>query len=149
LRRRGWSISAIARHLGHDRKTIRAYLDGVRQPGVRRKSVPDLIDPFVEYCRIRLSDDPHLWASTLLDELQPLGYGGSYQSLTAAIRRLGLRPACVACHAAKGRDVAIIDHPPGAETLCGVPHKVSYDTRGNMWRHRSQGRRSAALARIV
>ena len=83
---------------------------------MRRKSVPDLIDPFVEYCRIRLADDPHLWASTLLDELQPLGYGGSYQSLTAAIRRLGLRPACVACHAAKGRDVAIIDHPPGAET---------------------------------
>ncbi|MFE8017920.1 hypothetical protein ACFU3O_34910 [Streptomyces antibioticus] len=24
LRRQGWSISAIARHLGHDRKTIRA-----------------------------------------------------------------------------------------------------------------------------
>jgi transposase len=116
LRRRGWSISAIARHLGHDRKTIRAYLNGIREPGVRRKSVPDLIDPFVEYCRIRLADDPHLWASTLLDELQPLGYGGSYQSLTAAIRRLGLRPACTACHAAKGRDVAVIDHPPGAET---------------------------------
>jgi hypothetical protein len=26
LRRRGWSISAIARHPGHDRKTVRAYL---------------------------------------------------------------------------------------------------------------------------
>ena len=116
LRRRGWSISAIARHLGHDRKTIRAYLSGLREPGVRHKSVPDLIDPFVEYCRIRLADDPHLWASTLLDELALLGFGGSYQSLTAAIRRLGLRPACQACHAARGRDVAIIDHPPGAET---------------------------------
>lgn len=116
LHRRGWSISAIARHLGHDRKTIRAYLNGVREPGVRRKSVPDLIDPFVEYCRIRLADDPHLWASTLLDELRPLGFTGSYQSLTAAVRRLGLRPSCHACHAARGRDVAIIDHPPGAET---------------------------------
>ena len=116
LRRRGWSISAIARHLGHDRKTIRAYLTGVREPGVRRRSEPGLIDPFVEYCRIRLVDDPHLWASTLLDELRPLGFGGSYQSLTAAIRRFGLRPACAACHAARGRDVAIIDHPPGEET---------------------------------
>jgi transposase len=116
LRRRGWSIAAIARHLGHDRKTIRAYLSGVREPGVRRKLVPDLIDPFVDYCRIRLTDDPHLWASTLLDELQPLGFTGSYQSLTAAIRRLGLRPSCQACHAARGRDVAIIEHPPGAET---------------------------------
>jgi transposase len=116
LHRRGWSISAIARHLGHDRKTVRAYLNGVRQPGVRRKSGPDLIDPFVEYCRVRLADDPHLWASTLLDELRAVGFVGSYQSLTAAIRRLGLRPVCQACHAARGRDVAIIDHPPGAET---------------------------------
>ncbi|GAA3779480.1 hypothetical protein GCM10022225_79590 [Plantactinospora mayteni] len=83
---------------------------------MRRKSVPDLIDPFVEYCRIRLADDPHLWASTLLDELRLLGFTGSYQSLTAAIRRLGLRPSCQACHAARGRDVAIIEHPAGAET---------------------------------
>src|SRR3954452_15500982 len=30
LHRRGWTISAIARHLGHDRKTIRAYLNGER-----------------------------------------------------------------------------------------------------------------------
>ena len=35
LRRRGWSISAIARHLGKDRKTIRAYLNGERTAGVR------------------------------------------------------------------------------------------------------------------
>lgn len=26
LRARGWSISAIARHLGRDRKTVRAYV---------------------------------------------------------------------------------------------------------------------------
>jgi hypothetical protein len=32
-RAQGWSISAIARHLGRDRKTIRAYLDGERTPG--------------------------------------------------------------------------------------------------------------------
>ena len=28
LKQRGWSISAIARHLGRDRKTVRAYLLG-------------------------------------------------------------------------------------------------------------------------
>ena len=33
LRKRGWSIAAIARHLGHDRKTIRAYLSGGRVAG--------------------------------------------------------------------------------------------------------------------
>ncbi|MGW5644667.1 hypothetical protein ACWEV3_12240 [Saccharopolyspora sp. NPDC003752] len=35
------------------------------------------IEPFVEYCRVRLADDPHLWASTLLDELRELGFTGS------------------------------------------------------------------------
>ncbi len=41
LRGRGWSVSAIARHLGRDRKTMRAYLRGERQPGVRRRAVAD------------------------------------------------------------------------------------------------------------
>src|SRR3954451_8508273 len=92
LRRQGWSISAIARHLGVDRKTVRAYLNGERTPGVRAPAGPDQFGPFVEYCRLRLADDPHLWASTLLDELRPLGDGGGYQTLNAGIRRLGGRP---------------------------------------------------------
>ncbi len=41
LSKRGWSISAIARHLGCDRKTVRSYLNGEREPGVRRSSAPD------------------------------------------------------------------------------------------------------------
>jgi transposase len=116
LRRRGWSISAIARHLGHDRKTVRAYLRGDREPGRRASRGPDVVAPFVEYCRIRLADDPHLWASALLDELRELGYAGSYPSLTATIRARGLRPHCEPCQASAGRDVAIIAHPPGEET---------------------------------
>ncbi len=35
LHRRGWTISAIARHLHKDRKTIRAYVIGQRTAGVR------------------------------------------------------------------------------------------------------------------
>jgi transposase len=116
LRRRGWSISAIARHLGHDRKTVRAYLRGDREPGRRASRGPDVMAPYVEYCRIRLADDPHLWASALLDELRELGYAGSYPSLTAAIRARGLRPHCEPCRASAGRDAAIIAHPPGEET---------------------------------
>jgi hypothetical protein len=33
LRAQGWSVSAIARHLGRDRKTIRRYLSGDVVPG--------------------------------------------------------------------------------------------------------------------
>ena len=116
LRRRGWSVSAIARHLGHDRKTVRAYLRGDREPGRRASRGAAVMGPFVEYCRIRLADDPHLWASALLDELRGLGYAGSYPSLTAAIRAQGLRPHCEPCQASAGRDAAIIAHPPGEET---------------------------------
>lgn len=116
LRQQGWSISAIARHLGVDRKTVRAYLSGEREPGRRRRTQPTLIEPFLDYCGVRLADDPHLWASTLFDELVELGFTGSYPSLTAAIRARRLRPHCEPCQVARGRDVAIIEHPPGEET---------------------------------
>ena len=75
LHRQGWTISAIARHLGRDRKTIRAYRAG-RQAGVRApRSLLGLFEVFAPYCAQRLADDPHLWASTLFDELIDLGYG--------------------------------------------------------------------------
>ena len=48
-----WSISAIARYLQADRKTVRAYLPGEREPGKRSRSPPTLIEPFLECCRRR------------------------------------------------------------------------------------------------
>jgi transposase len=116
LREQGWTISAIARHLGHDRKTVRAYLAGVRVPEVRVRRESTVAEPFLEYCRLRLGEDPHLWASTLHDELVGLGFTGSYPSLTATIRVHGLRPHCEPCQASKGRDSSLITHPPGEET---------------------------------
>jgi transposase len=116
LRERGWTISAIARHLDRDRKTIRAYLTGQRQPGKRKPAEPDGFAVFEEYCRIRLKQDPHLQASTLLEELRGLGFDGAYSSLTKAIRVRKLRPHCEPCHQVRGRDVAIIKHEPGEET---------------------------------
>ena len=112
LSRQGWTISAIARHLGRDRKTIRAYLNGKRQPGARTGAG----DVFAAYAAQRLSDDPHLWASALFDELIEMGFTGSYPSMTRGLRVRGLRPACEACRPTKGRPVAVIEHPPGQET---------------------------------
>jgi predicted transcriptional regulator len=43
LRQRGWKISEIARHVGRDRKTVRAYLNGERVAGERRRSSPDAL----------------------------------------------------------------------------------------------------------
>jgi len=115
LHRQGWTISAIARHLGRDRKTIRAYLAG-REAGVRVGGVVDPFERFAGYCGQRLADDPHLWASTLFDELLELGYDRSYPTMTRQIRGRALRPPCEACRPVKGRAVAVIDHPAGQET---------------------------------
>jgi Putative ATPase subunit of terminase (gpP-like) len=49
LFKRGWTVSAIARHLGRDRKTVRSYLSGERTPGVRRSSQPDPLDEYRAY----------------------------------------------------------------------------------------------------
>ena len=48
LRRQGWTISAIARHLGRDRKTIRAYLAGGRVAGERKPAEADPFEVFVD-----------------------------------------------------------------------------------------------------
>ena len=50
LRRQGWTITAIARHLGRDRKTIRAYLATDRQAGVRARTTPNSFEAFASYC---------------------------------------------------------------------------------------------------
>ena len=115
LHQRGWTISAIARHLDHDRKTVRAYLNGARTPGVRTRSRPDPLAPFTDYLVARFADDPHVWASALHDEVRRLGYVQSYPSFARQVRLAGLRPHCEACRGVKGRDTIEIDHPPGEE----------------------------------
>jgi transposase len=115
LKERGWSISAIARHLERDRKTVRVYLNGEREPGVRVTVVADPLAEFEGYIRARFVDDPHLWATSLFDEVVALGYARSYPSFVRQVRQRALRPHCEACRGVKGRDTIEIEHPPGEE----------------------------------
>jgi len=92
LRRQGWTVSAIARHLGRDRKTVRAYLNGDREPGVRKR--PAAVDAFEAYVRQRFVDDPHVWAVMLFDEVTAAGHGGAYATFTRKLREHRLRPPC-------------------------------------------------------
>jgi transposase len=115
LFKRGWTISAIARHLERDRKTVRSYLNGSTEPGARRSSVPDALAPFVPYLEARFADDAHLWGTALFDEVVPLGYDRSYPSFSRQVRQRALRPHCEACTGVKGRDTIEIEHPAGEE----------------------------------
>jgi transposase len=113
LRGRGWSVSAIARHTGRDRKTVRACL--ARSAAAERERAPSVLEPFREYLEARLGDDPHVLASVLHRELAGLGFERSYQTLTRELRRLGLRPRCECCRRGGVEVTTEIDHPPGEE----------------------------------
>ena len=97
LAEQGWNVSAIGRHLGHDRKTVRIYLNGRREPGQPRQQA-DSFAPFAGYAARRLRDDPHLRAAGLHRELAELGYLGSYSALTRELRNSAIPTPCPTCH---------------------------------------------------
>ena len=115
LAARGWSVSAISRHTGRDRKTIAKYLKG-EGAGRRRRPAPSCLEPFRGYIAARFVDDPHLPAVTLLDELVDAGFDRSYATLVRELRRLELRPVCLVCQQRRGRAPTVeLDHPAGEE----------------------------------
>jgi hypothetical protein len=92
----GANVSEIARRLGHDRKTIRIYLNGHRAPGQPRPHA-DSYAPFAAYVLRRAADDRHLRGAGLHLEITALGYAGSYSALTRELRGHGITAACRTC----------------------------------------------------
>ena len=114
LAARGWNQSAISRHTGRDRKTVRKYLTAGGVP-VRERAA-SCLEPWRGYIAARFVDDPHLPAVTLLDELAAAGFTRSYPTLVRELRRTELRPVCLVCQQRRGRaPTTEIDHPPGEE----------------------------------
>jgi transposase len=113
LAARGWSVSAISRHTGRDRKTVRSYLAA---PKVPRVPAPSCLEPYRAYIEARFEDDPHLEATVLYRELVDAGFGRAYTTLVGELRRLELRPVCLVCAHRRGDQVTTeIDHPAGEE----------------------------------
>ena len=85
LHRQGLTVSAIARQLGIDRKTVRKYIARGLEPPVYgpRPPRPRSIDPFVPYLRERLAAFPGLTGRRLWRELRERGYGGGYTAVNA------------------------------------------------------------------
>ena len=74
VKRQGMTISEIARRSDRGCRAIRAYLAGDRAPRGRQRGEPGPFEKFVDNVTARQTEDPHLWAVTLLDELLPLGF---------------------------------------------------------------------------
>jgi len=115
LAARGWNQSAISRHTGRDRKTVRRYLAAGEEPLVR-EAAASCLEPWRAYVAERFVDDPHLPAVSLLDELTAAGFDRSYPTLVRELRRTALRPVCLVCEQRRGNaPTTEIDHPPGEE----------------------------------
>ena len=93
LARQGLSVSAIARRTGHDRKTIRKYLErGMEPPAYKpREPGPSLIGPFEAFLRERVGRFPDLTGRRLWREIRDVGFTGAYSTVTEFLR--GVRPA--------------------------------------------------------
>jgi transposase len=95
LHRQGMSISAIARQVGLDRKTIRRYIArGLEPPAYQpRPPQPTRLAPFEPYLRERVTAFPELTGRRLLREIGERGYPGGYTAVTDFLREV--RPAKV------------------------------------------------------
>ena len=96
LHRQGLSVSAIARQVGVDRKTVRTYIaKGLEPPAYKKRPpAPSLVDGFEPYLRERIAAYPALTAQRLFREIKERGYSGGYSVVRDRMR--DIRPARIA-----------------------------------------------------
>jgi transposase len=90
LHQQGLSVSAIARQLERDRKTVRKYIErGLEAPAYGpREPRPTVVTPFAPYLRERIATFPELTGSRLLREIRELGYSGGYTAVKDFLRAI-------------------------------------------------------------
>ena len=150
LREQGWSISAIARHLGRDRETIRNHLNGDADD----RRAPAELDPTPSSrscptCASDSREDPHVWATALYDEVAALGFALSYQSFTRGLRTATAAPALRGVRRGQGPG----HHRDRAPTGRRDPMGLGRTARGPLgrrmptcWWARSRARASSAAS---
>ena len=87
LHRQGLSVTAIARQLGMDRKTVRKYIArGLEPPAYQpRPERPRASDAFLPFLRERVAAYPGLSAVRLWRDCKERGFGGAYTAIKRAV----------------------------------------------------------------
>ena len=90
LHQQGLSISAIARKVGCDRKTVKKYIErGLEAPCYGpRAARSTVLDAYAAYLTERVAAFPDLSGRRLLREIRKLGYEGSYSTLKPFLREI-------------------------------------------------------------
>src|SRR3954469_18153928 len=116
LHRQGVSVSAIARRVGLDRKTVRRYIARGLEPPAYGPGEPRAtqLQAFEPYLRQRLGAFPQLTGRRLHRELRELGYTGGYTILTDLLR--GIRPSEPAAFEVR------FETPPGRQAQVDFAH---------------------------
>lgn len=83
----GWSLSAIARHLHLDRKTVRGFIRATHLPmGTERRRGPSILEPYHAYLHQRWTAGSQN-AQQLYREIQQQGYRGGATIVRAFLRQ--------------------------------------------------------------
>ncbi len=95
LHRQGLSVSAIARQVGIDRKTVRGYIERGLEPPAYRPRQPRVtkVAPFQAYLRERVAAYPDLTGTRLHREIGKIGYAGGYTAVKDFLREVRPSPS--------------------------------------------------------
>lgn len=92
LYEQGMNISEIARRTGHSRMTVRKYIRSRSPPTpTKRKPKRPLLQPYKDVILGFLEDSPTLSAVRVFEELEKLGFTGSYSTVKRHLRKVRKR----------------------------------------------------------
>ena len=129
--RQGWSISDIARHTGHDRKTVRKAVTEQPEAALSRSRRAHKLDPYIGYLQQRM--DEGVWnARKLYTEIKSRGYAGSETRVRAYLHPL--------------RQARLVQATVRFETEPGEQAQVDWGHFGMTQHH---GRRKALYAFVL
>ncbi|MDZ4169744.1 MAG: IS21 family transposase [Coriobacteriia bacterium] len=121
MHKAGVPISAIARHLGVSRNTVKATLRRDGPPEYHRAPMPSKLDPYKGYLLDRLREFPELSAKRLFEEVRAQGYSGGISILKDFTREHRVP---------RKRTVVRFETPPGEQAQCDYAELGIHEVRG-------------------